>query len=701
MARPSRRTFLIASTAAAALPAAIARAAEIPAHSRTGSIKDVEHVVIFMQENRSFDHYFGTMNGVRGFADRFPIPVHDEKLGVRPVWLQGADDKGERVIAPYHLNTAEHFELMRVKGTPHTWPDAQAAWDDGRMGHWPMAKTERSMGYFTRADAPFQWALADAFTICDAYHCSIQTGTNSNRLFLWTGTNDPSGAQGGPAIGNSHDNFADKGGDPEAYRWTVYVERLQAAGISWRVYEDMADNFTDNPMAGFAKFRASHAGEPGSDPSLAREGLSTFLLDRLRADVIADRLPQVSYIVAPAADSEHPRTSSPAQGADYTARVLDALTANPDVWSKTALFLMFDENDGFFDHVPPPAPPSGVGESTWGVTTVSTKGEHHLVKSKGDTKDERDEFMGRAYGLGPRVPMYVISPWSRGGWVNSQVFDHTSVIRFMETRFGVMEPNISRWRREVCGDLTSCFDFRTPNAAPPYPHGLPATAETAARARAISTQPDAKASESAAAFGQEDGVRPSRALPYYVTVRENIVNGDLQLTFDNTGAQGAVFHLYDLNRLEIPSRRLTVGVRGVAMIAVRGSKDGGYDLAVFGPNGFYRRLHGNLGKEPRLDVIQTVEGSSLCLAITNRGAKPVHVVISPEAYAEAVKAWKADIAPGVTQKASWSLDKSGGWYDLAMSLDGGSYHRRWAGRVETGRDSISDPAMHGPARMTV
>src|SRR5262249_18813324 len=144
--------------------------------------------------------------------------------------------------------------------------------------------------------------------------------------------------------------------------------------------------------------------------------LSTRKLDQLRADVIAGELPQVSYIVADAASSEHPAASSPAQGADYTAQVLDALTASPAVWARTVLLVMFDENDGFFDHMPPPAPPSGDA----GGSTVSTEGEYHRVPSAGDAGAERPELIGRPYGLGPRVPLYVISPWSRGGWVNSQ-----------------------------------------------------------------------------------------------------------------------------------------------------------------------------------------------------------------------------------------------------------------------------------------
>ena len=193
--------------------------------------------------------------------------------------------------------------------------------------------------------------------ICDAYHCSIQTGTNSNRLFLWSGTNDPGGDHGGPSIGNSHDSLVKDGGHPDGYRWTTYMERLQAAGIDWRIYQDMNDNFSDNPMAGFARFRAAiDAGPTGPDHDLIVRGMTTRGLDRLRADALAGTMPQVAWIVAGAKASEHPAESSPAQGADYTAQVLDALTANPAVWGRTALFVMFDENDGIFRSRPAARP---------------------------------------------------------------------------------------------------------------------------------------------------------------------------------------------------------------------------------------------------------------------------------------------------------------------------------------------------------
>jgi phospholipase C len=697
MTHLDRRRFLLATGAtAASLPPVLAHALSIDASVRTGTIQDVEHVVILTQENRGFDHYFGSMAGVRGFGDRFPIPVADHPLAKgRTVWVQANREAAGRppLIAPFALDTAESFALMRVEGTPHTWVDTQNAWDHGRMADWPKSKGEHALGHYGADDIPFQHALAEAFTICDAYHCSILGGTNPNRLYLWTGTNDPSGAHGGPVLSNSNDRFPEQGGQAQGYSWTHYVERLQAAGVSWRVYQDMADNFTDNPMAGFQAFRDSHNKVPGSDPRLAAEGLSTFKLDRLRADVLAGTLPAVSYVVAPAKDSEHPEPSSPAQGADFSARVIEALTADPKVWAKTVLFLMYDENDGFFDHAPPPAPPSREASGALaGASTVAAEDEYHLVPDGGDRHADRPQLMGRPYGLGPRVPMFVISPWSRGGWVNSEVFDHTSVLRFLEARFGVPEPNISAWRRAVSGDLVSAFDFKTPNAAP-FKVALPKTGPLAAKAAALPgrTRPTTPAEVRAPV--QAYGVRPSRPLGYDLEVAASPEPGSVRLTFANTGALGAVFHVYDRRRLaEIP-RRYTVEAGKSLAGRWDMDADGLYDLWVLGPNGFHRHVTGR-GAASAV-VSAQARGDHLVLTLTGTET-PRRLILTAMAYGKRER--RIDLGRDGRAVAPWPT--LGGWYDLVVrdSADP-AFSRRFAGRLETGRPSTSDPAMGGPARM--
>jgi phospholipase C len=676
------RRSLLAAIGAMTLPPALAKAAAIDADVRTGTIKDVEHVVILMQENRSFDHYFGTMAGVRGFGDRFTIPVKDAKESKE--WSVFAQAYKDQRIAPFPLETTKTFAHMRVESTPHSWTNAQDAWDQGRMDRWPESKEPWSMGYFERADIPFQFALAETFTLCDAYHCSTQTGTNTNRLFLWTGTNNPAGDLGGPSISNSHDDFPDKGGAADSYRWTTYPERLLKAGVSWRIYQDMADNFTDNPLAGFKAYREAHKDVPGSDKRLKDLALTTQHLDKLREDVVTGRLPQVSWIIAPAADSEHPAPSSPAQGAAYTARVIEALTADPKVWARTVLIVNFDENDGFFDHMPPPSPPSkDAAGKLIGGSTVDLAGMHHTVRNPTEAKAERDELMNRPYGLGPRVPLYAISPWSRGGYVDSEVFDHTSVIRFLETRFGVMEPNIAPWRRAVCGDLTSCFDFKTPNHKPFAP--LPSVAEAAARAAKL---PEIKppTPTTMVAPVQAKGTRPSRALPYALAVDGRVKDGAMTLSLANSGSAAAVIHVYDRLKLDTVPRRYTVGPKAWLEDAWPA---GPHDLWVLGPNGFHRRF---AGQDIGIEVTARARDGAVQLTLTNAAKEPRILIV------EGGKApWRVTL--GKTEAKAFATDH--GWYDLIVrDAADPTWLRRLAGRIETGRDSISDPLMGGVARLS-
>ncbi|WP_369943608.1 phosphocholine-specific phospholipase C [Xanthomonas medicagonis] len=700
---PRRRLLQsgVAAAAAALLPPSIARAAAIAPDVRSGTLDDLQHVVILMQENRAFDHYFGSLAGVRGFGDRFPIPAPTlPDIAPRTVWLQPSAD-GSRQLAPFPLNTARDFATMRVQGTPHTWPNAQQAWDHGRMGQWPAAKRDHALAYYEREDLPFQFALAEAFTLCDAYHCAIQAGTNPNRVFLWTGQNDPHARAGGPAIANSHDNFPELGGDPDDYRWPSYVEALQQAGVSWQIYQDMADNFTDNPLAGFAPFRAAWRGAPGHDPQLRARGVSSRSLAQLREDVLAARLPSVSFIIADAAGSEHPDPSSPAQGAAYTARVLDALTADPKVWARTALLLMFDENDGFFDHVPPPAPPSPDPSAAggWaGASSVATDGEYHLHPAPGDAKVDPPELRGRPYGLGPRVPLYVISPWSRGGWVDSQVYDHTSVLRLLERRFGVAAAGLTPWRRAVCGDLVDAFDFRQADTRP-FVADLPDVGDAAARAAALREHALPPLPEQVRAPRQAFGVRRSRALPYRPTVQlqYDLERGEVRLHMANSGA-AAVLHVYDRYLLDAIPRRYTVGA-GASLDGTWTTYDGDYDLWLLGPNGFHRHYRGDLSA-PLLqaEIAQDADDAqALCLVLRNPGTTPLGVSLEPAAYAQAQPRQQLTLAPGTERRIRWSAKPSGGWYDLWLVQD--HARQRLAGRVETGKPGISDPAMGGPARL--
>jgi len=687
-----RRSFLRGAAGATAaglalnlFPPAIQKALAIPAARVSGTIHDVKHVVILMQENRSFDHYFGAMRGVRGFGDRFPIPLPSGK----PVWRQTTAQGRE--IQPYHIDT-KTTSAQRIGGTPHTWPDAQAAWNNGLMDKWLPAKTERSLGHYQEADIPFQYALANAFTLCDAYHCSQQTGTNPNRLFLWTGTNNPAADRGGPAIVNT---FDDGGPASEGYFWTTYPERLEQAGVSWKLYQDMDDNFSDNPLEGFRQFRAA---APGS--ALAEKALKTWTLDDLASDVRSGRLPQVSWLVAPAKYSEHPGPSAPIWGADYTARVLEALTADPEVWARTVLIVNFDENDGFFDHVPPPAPPSfDADHRLIGGSTVDLRGEHHVARSGPSHGSSSDPaiYYDRPYGLGPRVPMYVISPWSRGGWINSQVFDHTSVIRFLEKRFGVAEPNISAWRRAVCGDLTTAFNFHDPNHEP-----IPSLPDIGDADRIVAEQsrlPAPKPPAVASAPRQQPGIKPSRALPYDLQVGERFDRDArrLRLSFGNTGRTAAVFHVYDLLNPNAIPRRYTVepgkALHGDWTLQRDGAR--AYALQVFAPNGFFREFRGSFGgANPTVTTVPDLRlrRRKLILALRNPAFKPLRLNLADQYGLYEPRLER--LGPAAVHYRPIKLDESQQWYDFVLTdANDPEYYRRLAGRMETGEHGITDPGL--------
>ncbi|VWB46066.1 phospholipase C [Burkholderia arboris] len=686
-------------------PPAIRRALAIPANNQTGTINDVQHVVIFMQENRSFDHYFGTMPGVRGFGDRLTIP----QPGAASVWQQ---NDGKRPVLPFYLDSTKGNALL--VGGAHSWTDSHSAWDNGRMTAWPASKGDASMGYLRQSDLPFHFALANAFTVCDAYHCSLHGGTNSNRIFLWTGTNGPTGSN--TAVVNN-DGWDGLGSSKTGLTWTTYPERLQASGVSWKVYQNMPDNYTDNPLAGFATFRKVNETVPGSPNAPytpAMEALSPLykgigntmpdggFLQSLADDIAANRMPQVSWIVSPTAYCEHPGASTPGQGAYYLQRLLDTLTANPDVWSKTVLFVNYDENDGFFDHMPPPNPPSRNPDGTYaGKSTVTTQYEYFtLPNPPGDSSPLAPD--GRPYGPGPRVPMFVVSPWSTGGWVNSEVFDHTSVLRFLEQRFGVQEPNISPWRRAVCGDMTSAFNFKNPNGNPTT--SLPAPTKAAADAQHVQQALMGAVPVPSVALQQmpvqPQGTRPSRALPYelHTSASADVSGGLLWLTFSNTGAVGAVFHVYDKLHLDRAPRRFTVEAGKQLSDAWRVVADdaGSYDLWVLGPNGFLREFQGNVAKAasgpvPEIRVCYDPANDAVYLTIMNVGNAASQVTVTSNAY-RTDGPWRYAVPAGMQVEPYWTLAASSGWYDFTLAAENGLV-RRFAGRVETGRDSISDPAM--------
>ena len=695
MSELNRRRFLsalAAATAAGSVPASIARALAVEPAQRTGTINDVRHVVILMQENRSFDHYFGTLRGVRGFGDRHTVPT----AGGRSVWQQS---DGERVLPPFHLDTAR-TDALKVPGTPHSWADAQAAWNQGRFGEWPRFKTPFSMGYYRREDIPFQFALAESFTLCDAYHCSVTAGTDPNRIVFWSGSSfDPALRARGINCTDEHsepDNWRGwiKGALPSpgytyagnALTWPTIPDVLEQAGIPWRIYQDPNNNWTGAMHGGlaFASFRGC---QPGS--GLYERGMSRHTLEALADDVKNDRLPAVSWILPPKQWSEHPSASTPIEGAAFTARVLDALTANPKVWAGTVLFVTFDENDGLFDHVPPPSPPSLAMDGTpQGKATLDLAG-HYFDDHADKHLDPRDTASGRVrpWAMGPRVPMYVISPWSRGGYVDSQVFDHTSVGRFLERRFGITVPAISPWHRAVSGDLTSAFDFEAgpDDSIPDLPDVTDANAILLTHLQRTKLRPPSSPTPAL----QEPGTRRSRALPYglHATPRCEPSTGRLRIEFANEGRAGAVLHVYDRLNLDALPRRYTVESGKRIDDVWAWDAEGRFDLYVMGPNGFLRHFVGS-GKGPELPptLATRYEMAGPRVRIERRpgGSRKVTARMTSDQYAPHQQS-------ELRERAVVDAAQSGGWYDFTVS--GMQFSYRYAGRIETGGPSTSDPLL--------
>jgi phospholipase C len=510
----TRRSFLAATaatTAAATWPQRVlAKAAQTP---RAGSdLGAVEHVVFLMQENRSYDHYFGAYPRGRGFDD------HPRgRLGnfAQP-YPGGSHLDPPNVLLPFRLY-APRDEC--TKDLNHNWGTMHQCWHGGRMDSFVKVHTSTAhegnptgaltMGYYTRAELGFYYSVADHFTLADHYFSSILGPTHPNRLMAISGTIDPAGSHGGPVT--------DTSADPRA-RWTcswpTVPELLEDKGVSWKVYHpsngDLATLGAD--AAKFAPLTAYPIWNPAlydptanptvmldadnvlpyfkayEDPTSSlyqKAFLPTYPAEFIR-DVKAGTLPAVSWLIPPLSFDEH-ASASPDHGMWFTSTVLDALTSNATVWSKTVLFVMYDENDGLFDHVSPPTAPKGTAGEWLTARTISTN---------------TDGIRG-PLGLGVRVPMMVISPFSRGGHIAGGTFDHTSQIRFLEERFAIRMPTISAWRRRTVGDLTSTLFRSAADASVPTLHAAPALGAP------IATGPCSEVNQESEFIGGSEPVLPA------------------------------------------------------------------------------------------------------------------------------------------------------------------------------------------------
>jgi phospholipase C len=795
---------------------------------------DAEHVVILMQENRSFDHAFGTLQGVRGYNDPRAIKLPDGN----PVWVQ-SNAAGKR-YAPFRLNIKD-TRVTWMGSLPHSWTSQVDARNQGRHDHWLRAKRSGekeyaemplTLGHYSREDIPFYYSLADAFTICDQHFCSSITPTMPNRLYFWTGTVREKPSVDSPALVRN-----DQIEKRNSMGWTTFPERLEDHGVSWKIYQNeltlpsglygeadaWLSNFGCNVFEYFSQFHveahmlhrqwvlqqektlpdriaaARKASEEAglaadeitkrkkrlsdltklqksieaersrwetSDPeklsprekSLHEKAFCTNSGDpayrelaqidfkdgetmrkvqvpkgdvfhQFREDVKGGKLPTVSWLIAPERLSDHP--TSAWYGAWYVSETLRILTENPEVWKKTIFILTYDENDGYFDHVPPfVAPHPHKRES--GFTSKDIDASLEYVELEQDKRAKFTESRESPIGLGYRVPMVIASPWSRGGCVCSQVFDSTSVLQFLETFLSkktgkaIKETNISSWRRAICGDLTSAFQGASDNEKkePAYldrdsfvqqifqakfkPAPSEFTPLSDAEIEAIRRDPKT----SPRMLQQEAGVRRSAALPYELHVHGGLSGDKSRFTiafeagkkrFGERSA-GSPFTVYARGAggdVAIRNYAVSAGDRIEDSWALADFAGGVYRLEVYGPNGFYREFMGD-EDDPRVEINLSygdvpVEGrqptgEAFVVVINRNEGRAVQVEVGDKSYDNKVQ--KESIAPGAVARVTIDTERSHRWYDFGVAIEGkAKFGQRFAGRVETGEWSLSDPAM--------
>lgn len=825
-----KQAFLLAgaSGVSGVVPEAVQRAFAIAPDPGT-SYLDAEHIVILMQENRSFDHVFGTLQGVRGFNDPRAIRQADGS----PVFLQRSS-AGE-TYAPWRLDIKD-TRITWMGSIPHSRESQVDAWNGGHHNHWIESKrsqnkeyrhTPMTMGHYTREDLPFYYALADAFTVCDQHYCGVMTSTTPNRLVFWTGT--VRDRQSADSIVYMRNPEIGRGG----MSWTTYPERLHQAGISWKFYQNelsaagglsaeeraWLSNFGCNVLEFFSNYnvrlspthrelleeriksldheidllKAGAAGQKKNqarlqaalkerdrleqerklaeglvadlskeaqelyarafvtnlqDPhfrmlepvSLEIDGVSQQidapkgdLFHQFRSDVRSGKLPTVSWLAAPEKFSDHP--TSPWYGAWYVSEVMNILTENPEVWKKTIFILTYDENDGYFDHAPSfvAADPlrRETGRASEGIDTAL---EYTYVKDELVHDVPESEARSGPIGLGFRVPMIVASPWSRGGWVNSELCDHSSTIQFLEKfiegKYGkkVEEPNISAWRRTISGDLTS--NFRTYQGEPtklPFlkrntqlqlienarnkqmPTGFRAL--QASEVKELIESPERLRSM----LWQEPGTRPACSLPYELyaegdldrekqTLRLRMKAGN---AFFGKRSAGSPFNVYLYGTKTSSAAYENEGAAKMmaATYVVRAGDEleepvelsrfvlGNYDVAIHGPNGFFRHLSGN-AKDPAVSVTcgYSQRKGDLEIHLKNDGAEDYEVWAADRSYGQA-KITRS-LRAGQKVMLPIHLGKSSQWYDVEVTVKGHpGFIRRYAGHVETGSPSLTDPAM--------
>lgn len=806
------------------LPPTIAKAFSIDPTPGT-TWKDAEHVVILMQENRSFDHCYGSLQGIRGFNDPRAMTLPNKN----PVWLQ-QNAKGETFV-PFRLNIKD-TNATWMGSLPHGWTDQTDARNGGAYDKWLEAKKSGhkeykdmplTLGYYNREDVPFYYSLADAFTVCDQNFCSSLTGTTPNRLYLWTGKTRHDD-QTVAVVRNEEADYQTE------VNWKTFPERLEENNISWKIYQNEVSvgvgfegeedawlaNFGDNPIEYFTQYNVrflpahmkylpkkvewlrseiakgeertkslaegdelkrlewriaygkkelelslkhldqftpeNHAKLSPQEKALHEKAFVNNINDpdyhslvtlkyddngteremkipkgdlfyQFRNDVKNGKLPTVSWLVAPENFSDHP--SAPWYGAWYLSETIEILIKNPEVWKKTIFILCYDENDGYFDHVPPFVPPVPNDPSTGKASTGIDLNTEYVSLADDLKRKPASQARGGTIGLGYRVPLVIASPWSRGGAVCSQVFDHTSIVMFLEkflshkTGKEIKESNISEWRRTVCGDLTASFTpykGERPELQKFVDHNpfvesihkaqfkkLPSGFHALTQAeieQAIHTP------ASSLLPRQEKGTRVSRALPYELYADGKLrsdktfeVKFSALKDFFGDQAAGAPFQVYCYGPMF--SNRSYAVTAGDTLTDVWTIKDFGadqYHFKLHGPNGFFREFKGAVNSSG-VEVSCSYEKDAkrkptgnIELRITNQSTKAVSIIVADKSYK--LKPIEKTIEVGAKTTIKLESAKSFGWYDASVTIKGNdTFENRFAGRVETGNESMSDPAM--------
>lgn len=736
------------------------------------SIEDLEHIVVFMQENRAFDHYYGTLRGVRGFNDHAaPLLPSGKSPFYQPtstkppstnsmcgcgacslIWntigdnelqqlfnemecdsfvglLAGATPSvnvvdGElcsKMLGEVLNTTIQHMKVsyqlsmysscpadLKMNFSKYTmiektekdeymlpfhlafnetsatcmpapemdYPCDLKMWNNGRMDAWNTGRSPGfGMSFFERSDLPYYFALADAFTVGDQYFQSTFTPTNPNRLHQFSGSN---GLYANGTV------ILDDSEPATGINWETLAETLEKAGVSWKVYQE-TDNFDDNAFEWFEAFKAAQPGSPLYEKGKKRVATGT-LVDEFYQDVFNRTLPQVSIIIAPTWLSEH-ATNHPQDGEDLTARLISVLSApeNKEVYAKTAFILNYDEGGQFYDHHWTPTPP--VSEFD-GKSTVSTVGEVLLNITAAVTPYH-------PIGLGFRVPLMIISPWTRGPYTYSEVSDHTSVLKLIEKRFGVHCPNISPWRRAVVSDLSAAFDFEHPDYTwPVFPSTKNNTNESKSQCAGLPypTIPTEQTFPS-----QEEGTRLTRPLPYDFSISDSFKNNVLTITMSNTGESGVVFLVYDLKTPLNAPKKYTI--EAGKELEDSWQIDGNYNYSLHGPNGFVRGFSGianDLNVKVTLDSDRLTKKMSLKVESFKESC---FLDIEDESHLSSfLSIEKGKLEKGQIIEKELPIHETGYWYNYVIKVYCGSMNdialeRRFKGHLEVKTVTTTDPEM--------